>query len=69
MFSDDRRQSPGRLTFTWPIIGRFTLPTAFQWQPISNALPVHFDHYRRAAAGLAADRLPWFCTCQILEVP
>lgn len=49
--------------------GRLTSPTAFERQPLSNALPVLFDHYRRAAASLAADRLPWFDTCQILEVP
>jgi hypothetical protein len=65
--------------FLWPAVswaakvhagtGRLTSPKAIEWQPLSNALPVLFDHYRRAAAGLAAHHLPWFDTCQILKVP
>ena len=26
-------------------LGRLSSPTAFEWQPLSNALPVLFDHY------------------------
>ncbi len=49
--------------------GRRTLPTTFEWQPLSNAFPILSDYHRRAATGLAAYRHPWFDTSQIREMP
>ena len=55
--------------FIYLVLGWYALPTAFERQSLSNAFPFFLDCYRRAAAGLAAHRLPRFDTRQILEMP